>query len=316
MSQKLHQSVLLEEVIEQLNIKPNGVYVDGTFGRGGHSQAILNRLGEKGRLIVMDKDQQAIDYGHQLLGEDPRVQFYHQDFKAMSALMTQLSLLGKVDGVLLDLGISSPQVDDPVRGFSFMKEGPLDMRMDKSQTLSAQQWLAKVSEPELVKVLFKFGEEPFAKQIARKLCRHREHTPIETTTELAQLIESVVKRRKNGKHPATKSFQAIRMFVNQELHALEDFLQSALSMLAQEGKLLIISFHSLEDRVVKNYFRKLNECPYPRKLPLPETKMPKPLVKIVKKITPSAQEKAHNRRARSAILRVAQRQGKLGNDSV
>lgn len=302
-----HRPVLLTEVIEQLDIKPNGVYVDGTFGRGGHSNYILRHLGPSGRLFAFDKDYSAIDYANETI-LDQRFSITQGSFTQIKTEMQASGLLGKVDGLFLDLGVSSPQLDDPKRGFSFMQDGPLDMRMDQKSGISAEDWINSASEQELAQVLFDFGEERFSRRIARAILRERGITPITTTKRLADLIANENPNREPGKHPATRCFQAIRIFVNQELQDLNTFLQDALDVLAPKGRLVIISFHSLEDRIVKRFLRKESSGDdYPRDLPVPASLIQPRMHIVTKAIRSSAAEIAANPRSRSAILRVGEK---------
>ena len=305
-----HLSVMLEEALHHLAIKPNGVYIDGTFGRGGHSQRILEALGENGRLIAFDRDETAINCERaQQLAQDSRFQLVHAPFSEMEKLITELNLNGKIDGILLDLGVSSPQLDDETRGFSFMNDGALDMRMDTTQGLSAAQWLAQVDEKTLVHVLFDYGEERFARRIANVIVSIRTTQSIETTRQLAKLIEDTIPFREKHKHPATRSFQAIRIAVNNELGELESVLQQAKNLLNTNGRLVVISFHSLEDRIVKRFMR--DESGVKRnvgKLPIKEADIEKGVLNVLSKaIKPTANEIAQNPRSRSAVLRVAER---------
>jgi 16S rRNA (cytosine1402-N4)-methyltransferase len=305
-----HLSVMLEEALHHLAIKPNGVYIDGTFGRGGHSQRILEALGENGRLIAFDRDETAINCERaQQLAQDSRFQLVHAPFSEMEKLITELNLNGKIDGILLDLGVSSPQLDDETRGFSFMNDGVLDMRMDTTQGLSAAQWLAQVDEKTLVHVLFDYGEERFARRIANVIVSTRTTQSIETTRQLAKLIEDTIPFREKHKHPATRSFQAIRIAVNNELGELESVLQQAKNLLNTNGRLVVISFHSLEDRIVKRFMR--DESGVKRnvgKLPIKEADIEKGVLNVLSKaIKPTANEIAQNPRSRSAVLRVAER---------
>ena len=263
---ELHKPVLLDEAIEGLIRQTDGVYIDGTFGRGGHSGSILQVLSPQGRLLAIDKDMDAVNSPQaQALLKDERFELAHSSFAQMEQLAQERHWDGAVDGILLDLGVSSPQLDVAERGFSFMKDGPLDMRMDSTQGESAAQWLSHVEEGELVKVLRVYGEEKFARKIAAEIVLQRKETAIETTAQLAALIANVVKRREPGKHPATRSFQAIRIKINKELDDLEQALASSLSMLKQGGRLAVISFHSLEDRIVKRFIRcLLYTSPSPR----------------------------------------------------
>lgn len=305
-----HITVLLQEAVDGLNIRSDGIYIDGTFGRGGHSRLILSRLGESGRLIAIDRDPRAIAEAETIA--DPRFQIIHSAFSSIPAICAELGLTGKIDGILLDLGVSSPQLDEAERGFSFMRDGPLDMRMDTSKGLSAAEWLAKVSVDDLAWVLKEFGEERFAKRIAQAVVSHNKsaNSPISRTLELAQIISDAVPFKDKHKHPATRSFQAIRIFINSELDELETALNAALSVLASAGRLSIISFHSLEDRMVKQFMRKHSKGEaVPKGLPVLESELNKniPLKTIGKAIMPSEAEITQNPRSRSAVLRVAEK---------
>jgi len=306
----IHLSVMLEEALHHLSIKEDGIYIDGTFGRGGHSQRILEALGENGRLIAFDRDQTAIHCEcAQKLSQDSRFQLIHAPFSDMENVVTQLNLNGKIAGILLDLGVSSPQLDDETRGFSFMNDGALDMRMDITQGLSAAQWLAQIDEKILVQVLFDYGEERFARKIANAIVTTRLTQPIETTRQLAKLIEDTIPFREKHKHPATRSFQAIRIAVNNELGELESVLKQAKNLLNSNGRLVVISFHSLEDRIVKRFMR--DESGVKRnvgKLPIKEADIEKGVLNVLSKaIKPSPDEIVQNPRSRSAVLRVAER---------
>lgn len=305
-----HITVLLHEAVDGLALKAEGIYIDGTFGRGGHSRLILSQLGEKGRLIAIDRDPRAIAEAKTIL--DPRFQIVHSAFSAIPDICEELGLTGKIDGILLDLGVSSPQLDEAERGFSFMRDGPLDMRMDTTKGLSAAEWLAQVSVDDLTWVLKEFGEERFAKRIAQAVVSYNKSAKekISRTLQLAEIIASAVPFKDKHKHPATRSFQAIRIFINSELDELEKALNSALSVLAAEGRLSIISFHSLEDRMVKQFMRKHSKGePVPKGLPILESELNKniPLQTVGKAIMPSEAEISANPRSRSAVLRVAQR---------
>ena len=305
-----HITVLLHEAVDGLNIKPNGIYIDGTFGRGGHSRLILSKLGEQGRLIAIDRDPRAISEAQTI--SDPRFQIVHSAFSSIPEICTELGLNGKIDGILLDLGVSSPQLDEAERGFSFMRDGQLDMRMDTTKGLSAAEWLAKVSVDDLAWVLKEFGEERFAKRIAQAVVSYNKsaNAPLSRTLELAQLISDAVPFKDKHKHPATRSFQAIRIFINSELDELETALNSALGVLAPEGRLSIISFHSLEDRMVKQFMRKHSKGEaVPKGLPILESELNKniPLKTIGKAIMPSDTEIQANPRSRSAVLRIAEK---------
>ena len=305
-----HAPVMHGEVMQYLNIQPDGVYVDGTYGRGGHAQSILKRLGSKGRLIVMDKDPQAIDAARLSMGDDGRVTIYHDDFAHLAQKLIELGMTHGVDAVLLDLGVSSPQLDDATRGFSFQKNGPLDMRMNPLQGESAADWLAHASEKEISTVLWELGEERFARRIARKIVEARQLQEIEDTKTLSDLISGCVPRTKNKKHPATRSFQAIRIHINQELTYIGRLLDSIFDVLKIGGRLLVISFHSLEDRLVKRFFRLHSSKPkLPRGFPVRDEELMSGirLRLIGKAIRAGAQELSLNPRARSAVLRVAER---------
>ncbi|WP_026067992.1 16S rRNA (cytosine(1402)-N(4))-methyltransferase RsmH [Pusillimonas noertemannii] len=287
--------------------RPDGVYVDGTFGRGGHSRLLLSRLGPGARLVVFDKDPVAIQAASQLQAQDARVSVVHGGFASMREELEALGLT-QVDGVMLDLGMSSPQIDDAERGFSFMREGPLDMRMDTSRGMTAAQWLAEASVEEIKEVIAKYGEERFAFQIAKAIAARRESRPLRTTLDLAELVASVVRTREKGQHPATRTFQALRIHINQELEELARALAAALRLLAPGGRLAVISFHSLEDRMVKQCIaaaRRRSEAQ--ARLPIPEKDMPQPILVPLGKVLPTAEEAAANPRARSAVLRVASR---------
>ncbi|WGE91376.1 16S rRNA (cytosine(1402)-N(4))-methyltransferase RsmH [Actinobacillus genomosp. 1] len=305
-----HVTVLLHEAVDGLAIKPNGIYIDGTFGRGGHSRLILSKLSEHGRLIATDRDPRAIAEANTI--NDARFQIVHTAFSAIPEVCEQLGLTGKIDGILLDLGVSSPQLDDAERGFSFMRDGPLDMRMDTTKGLSAAEWLAQVSVDDLAWVLKTFGEERFAKRIAQAVVSYNKSATdkISRTLQLAQIIADAVPFKDKHKHPATRSFQAIRIFINSELDELEKALQSALSVLAPEGRLSIISFHSLEDRMVKQFMKKNSKgMDVPKGLPILESELNKniPLKTIGKAIMPSEAEIEANPRSRSAVLRIAEK---------
>jgi 16S rRNA (cytosine1402-N4)-methyltransferase len=302
--------VLHDEVIEALAIRPDGNYVDGTYGRGGHALSILGLLGERGRLIVMDRDPQAIADARQKLGGDNRVTIIHDDYANLRQCVAGLDLLERIDGILLDLGVSSPQLDDAGRGFSFQHEGPLDMRMNPESGQSAAAWLARADEGEIARVLWEYGEERFSRRIARKIVAAREKQPIEDTQTLAGLISEVLPRPKNNRHPATRSFQAIRIHVNQELAQVQQLLDSVLDILKIGGRLLVISFHSLEDRLVKRFFTRLSRRPpLPRGLPLREAEIESVIrLRLVgKAVKAGSDEVESNPRARSAVLRVAER---------
>ncbi|MDD1643229.1 MAG: 16S rRNA (cytosine(1402)-N(4))-methyltransferase RsmH [Methylococcaceae bacterium] len=305
-----HLPVMYAEALQQLAIKKDGIYLDCTFGRGGHSQGILNLLGQYGQLLAFDRDSDAInsDYAQAML-TDERFKLKHSCFSELESIVKRANLAGKVDGILLDLGVSSPQLDNPERGFSFLRDGPLDMRMDGNAGVSAAQWLASVDEKELVKVLFDYGEERFARRIARAIVEIRAESPITTTRQLAELIEDAVPVREKHKHPATRTFQAIRIEINRELDELKACLQQSARVLRPGGRLVVISFHSLEDRIVKRFIRDESGAKYnPGKLPIKEVDIAKGILKrIGKALKASEQEISQNPRARSAIMRVAER---------
>ena len=309
-----HSTVLLYETVEGLALKENGIYIDGTFGRGGHSRLILSKLADNGKLIAIDRDPKAVAEAKKI--QDPRFHIEHNTFSEILPICEKLGLAGKIDGILLDLGVSSPQLDDAARGFSFMKDGPLDMRMDNSQGLSAAEWLQRVSEQDLAWVLKTFGEERFAKKIAKAIVDYNKSAVqnggecLTRTLQLAELIAQTVPFKDKHKHPATRSFQAIRIFINAELDELEKVLASALAVLAPGGRLSIISFHSLEDRMVKHFMRKQSQGEaIPKGLPLREDQIQRNqrLKVIGKAMMPSEDEIAQNPRARSAVLRIAER---------
>ncbi len=303
-----HRTVLLEEAVDALNLtgpRADGIYIDGTFGRGGHSRLILSQLGAHGRLVGFDKDLQAIATAEQIA--DPRFAIVHDSFATMGAALAARGV-SQVDGILLDLGISSPQVDDAARGFSFRNDGPLDMRMDTTRGISAAQWLATETEQQLEKVIRDYGEERFAFQIAKAIVARRAVEPISGTRQLAGIVAHAVKTREKGKDPATRTFQAIRIFINKELEDLETGLNAAYALLAPGARLVVISFHSLEDRLVKQFLASKAKVAQPdRRLPIRAVDLPQPLMKLVAKLKPSDAEVEGNPRARSAVMRVAER---------
>jgi 16S rRNA (cytosine1402-N4)-methyltransferase len=272
---------MLTEALDQLAIKETGIYVDCTFGRGGHSQAILKQLSASGQLLAFDRDMTAIesDYAQEML-KDQRFMLEHSCFSKLQNSLEEKSLVGKIDGILIDLGVSSPQLDDPNRGFSFLRDGPLDMRMDSSAGVTAEQWLARIAEQDLIKVLFEFGEERFARRIAHAVIAKRVQSPIITTRQLAGLIADAIPVKDKHKHPATRSFQAIRIAINNELDELTHVLAQSVHVLKPGGRLVVISFHSLEDRIVKRFFRAESGAKYnPGKLPVKEVDIAKGLLK-------------------------------------
>jgi 16S rRNA (cytosine1402-N4)-methyltransferase len=305
----LHKSVLLDESISGLIRQTDGVYIDGTFGRGGHSGTILQALSEQGKLLAIDKDLDAVSSPQaKALSKDARFELVHSSFAQMREVVENRGLLGKVDGILLDLGVSSPQLDVAERGFSFMQDGPLDMRMDATRGESAAQWLSRVDERELLMVLRVYGEEKFARKITAEIILQRAEKAIQTTGELARLIEGVVKKREPGKHPATRTFQAIRIKINNELGDLEELLAQSGSILKQGGRLVVISFHSLEDRIVKRFMREQSRGQIvPRHMPLPLEPDALKFKTVGKAIKASLNEVANNVRSRSAVLRIAEK---------
>ncbi len=305
-SQYEHKSVLLEESIEALAIQPSGIYIDGTFGRGGHSQAILQRLGEQGRLIAFDKDPQAIAIAEQKFADDERFSIHHGSFAELEQHINQQGLKGAVNGILLDLGVSSPQLDDPARGFSFQQSGPLDMRMNDQQGMTAEQWLNKADETEIANVIYEYGEERYSRRIAKAIVKARTVAPLTDTRQLAEIIKRAHPRWEKKKHPATRSFQGIRIFINNELKDLDSCLQQSYRCLAKNGRLVVISFHSLEDRRVKLFFRQMVEGDkLPPDLPVMDEAVNRKMKLVGKRIKAGKQELADNPRARSAVLRVA-----------
>jgi len=304
----VHATVLLKEAVEALEIKPEGVYVDGTFGRGGHSRLILEKLGERGRLIALDKDPTAVAAGRTI--KDARFQLEHSEFENLGAVLGKLGI-DKVDGVLLDLGVSSPQLDDEQRGFSFRFDAPLDMRMDTSRGQTAAEWLATADEGELTEVIFDYGEERFARQIARTIVAARKEQAILTTKQLSDLVAQCVRTREPNKNPATRTFQAIRIYINRELEELESVLPQCVDHLRPGGRMAVISFHSLEDRMVKRFMRDMAQGDkLPKGVPIRAADVPEGKVRLVgKPVYASDEEISANPRARSAVLRVAERLG-------
>ncbi|GAA0777938.1 16S rRNA (cytosine(1402)-N(4))-methyltransferase RsmH [Castellaniella ginsengisoli] len=317
-----HRTVLLEPAIDAL-LSPafgrrpamperdappgDGIYVDGTFGRGGHSRLLLSRLAPQARLLVFDKDPAAIAEAQALRATDARVEIVHDGFASLDVQLDRLGI-ARVDGVLLDLGVSSPQIDEAERGFSFMRDGPLDMRMDTSRGQTAAQWLAEADQTQIKEVIADYGEERFAFQIAKAIVARRQSEPLRTTGELAQLVASVVRTREKGQHPATRTFQAVRIHINEELAQLAHALPAALTRLREGGRLAVISFHSLEDRMVKQCLAAAAHPGRDRaRLPIPERDMPQPYVTLLGRIQADEAEVADNVRSRSAVLRVAER---------
>jgi 16S rRNA (cytosine1402-N4)-methyltransferase len=297
----LHTTVLLSEAVDALDIKPDGTYVDATFGRGGHSRLILSKLSPKGRLIAFDKDLDAIAAAEQI--QDPRFSIRHQGFTHLGELEA-----GSIDGVLMDLGVSSPQIDNPARGFSFRNDGPLDMRMDTTRGQSVSEWLAEAEVQHIAEVIREYGEERFALQIAKAIDARRQERGVPTSTsELAKLVADTVKTREPGKDPATRTFQAFRIFINAELEELQQALSASLQVLRPGGRLAVISFHSLEDRIVKQFITQHSREVYDRRAPFAAPKVMD--FKAIDRVKPSAAEVEGNPRSRSAIMRVAERLG-------
>ena len=304
----MHQSVLLQQSIHALAIRANGFYVDGTFGRGGHSQAILDKLDENGRLLAFDQDPEAIATGNALMEKDTRFEIVHSGFEHLNQVLVERDKLHQVNGILFDLGVSSPQLDKGERGFSFMRDGKLDMRMNPEQGESVAQWLAHAKEKELADVLYQYGEERHSRRIAKAIIMRREQKPFTHTLDLAQVIKVAHPRWKIGKHPATQSFQALRIFINRELDQLDQVLPQTLDALTQGGRLAIISFHSLEDRRVKRFIRRQTKGDeYPLDLPILAQELNQTLRTLGKAQRASKDEQHDNPRARSAILRIAER---------
>jgi len=296
-----HTTVLLSEAVDALDLQPDGTYVDATFGRGGHTRLMLSKLSNKGRVIAFDKDPEAIAVAQQI--QDPRLSIRHEGFAHLGDLPP-----ASVDGVLMDLGISSPQVDNPARGFSFRHNGPLDMRMDTTRGQSVQEWLAEADIQHIAEVIREYGEERFALQIAKAIDARRQERGVPTSTaELAQLVADTVKTREPGKDPATRTFQAFRIFINAELEELQQALNASLHVLRPGGRLAVISFHSLEDRIVKQFITQHSREVYDRRAPFAVPKVMD--FKAIDRVKPSAAEVAGNPRSRSAILRVAERLG-------
>jgi len=305
-----HAPVLLKEAISALQIKPDGIYLDATFGRGGHSTAILEQLGANGRLLAIDRDPQAVAFGQQQFASEQRFEIIHESFDQLELVAQQQSIAGKVDGILLDLGVSSPQLDNAERGFSFMRDGPLDMRMDTSKGQSAEDWINLAEADEIANVLYNYGEERLSRRIARKIVAARELGRINSTLQLAEIIKrSVPRKQKHGaKHPATKSFQAIRIQVNAEMDQVAEVLKASINVLSTGGRLAVISFHSLEDRMVKRFMRDNSRGKQiPREIPVQQQSMEGCLKLIGKATKPSAEEVGINPRARSSMLRVAEK---------
>jgi 16S rRNA (cytosine1402-N4)-methyltransferase len=301
-----HQTVLLREAVDALEVKPSGIYVDGTFGRGGHSRAILQQLGPRGRLLALDRDPQAVAVARAI--DDPRLIMLHHRFGDLAEAMQQTGI-GAADGVLLDIGVSSPQIDEAGRGFSFRFDAPLDMRMDTTQGETLAGWLVEAGLKEITEVIRNYGEERFAFQIAKKIVAARSERPITTTGALAALVREAVRTREPGQDPATRTFQALRIHINQELYQLSLVLPQAMEVLKQGGRLVVISFHSLEDRIVKRFMRdQAVPDTLPKNLPLRAADLPQPRLRLVgKPVRAGASEISANPRARSAVMRVAEK---------
>lgn len=303
-----HLPVLLKEAVTALAIKPDGFYVDGTFGRGGHSRAILQQLNQDGRLLALDRDPQAIVAGQALAAEDSRFDIEHCTFSQLSDVIHKRLWQQRINGILLDIGVSSPQLDEAARGFSFMQDGPLDMRMDTSSGISAAEWLAQAEEVEIATVIKTLGEERYGKRIARAIVEQRQQTPLTTTRQLAELVDKASPSRDKFKHPATRTFQAIRIFINNELDELSSVLEQAIDVLAVGGRLAVISFHSLEDRIVKRFLRdEAKGDDLPAHFPIRAAELNPRLSIIGKAIRADDGEVTENPRARSAVLRVAEK---------
>ena len=303
-----HISVLKQEVLAALNISPEGIYLDGTLGRCGHAQGILSAMGDRGRLLGLDADPEAIDFARNIFAADARTSVFHCNFSEMRNVCDQAGLVGLVDGVLLDLGVSSPQIDEARRGFSFMHDGPLDMRLDCSVGVSARDWIALTPEVDMAAAFWQYGEERYSRRIARAIVQRRVHKPFETTLDLAQTIKTAHPRWEKHKHPATRVFQAVRIAVNQELLCLRQALDSVRDLLRISGRLVVISFHSLEDRLVKRFIRgDQHRVQRLRGVPIGSLQDRCGLKPVGKAIRPSSEEVKQNPRARSAVLRIAER---------
>lgn len=306
--QAAHTTVLLHEAVDALVTDAHGFYVDGTFGRGGHTAELLSRLSDQGSVLAIDKDPQAISAGQEYFAEDTRLQLFHGSFADLQNVAAEMGKTGEISGVLLDLGVSSPQLDQAERGFSFMRDGPLDMRMDTSRGLSAAEWIATADEQDIARVIKEYGEERFARRMASAVVKERVKSPITGTVQLAGILAAAHPAWERGKHPATKAFQAIRIFINRELEDLEDLLAQVIDNLKVGGRLVVISFHSLEDRRVKRFIRDQEQgIKLPKNLPVRDVERGVRLVKVGKAIKPAVTEVDGNIRSRSAVMRVAQR---------
>ena len=307
-----HETVLLDEAVEALEIRNNGIYIDATFGRGGHSAEIIKQLGPEGRLLLIDKDPLAIAHAKGVYKNDERILIWQGSFKDFPEALQEFGL-SKADGLLLDLGVSSPQLDDASRGFSFMRDGALDMRMNPDEGESAAQWIARATAEEIANVIYLYGEDRLSRRIARTIVEKRAETPISTTLQLAEIIASSIpmrlQKKEPGKHPATRSFQAIRIFINRELDDLNECLDNSKEYLKTKGRLVVISFHSLEDRIVKRFLKAQSSAPrLPRGLPIMDDQLSKPAFKLIgKAVKPSREEVGVNVRSRSAIMRIGEK---------
>ena len=304
-----HITVLLQEAVDALVQDPSGFYIDGTFGRGGHSSLVLDSLAEGGRLLGVDKDPQAISHAEERFANEPRFSIAHGSFAQLEEFVAQRGMTGEVDGVLLDLGVSSPQLDDAARGFSFTNDGPLDMRMDPTQGQSAAEWIATAEQSEIANVMFTYGEERFSRRIAKAIVEAREEAPITTTGRLAKIVADANPAWEKGKNPATRAFQGIRIYINRELEDLEACLDQALESLKVGGRLVVISFHSLEDRIVKRFIRQhvKGDEHLPRGIPVTQEMLKIRLKGIGKAVKAGSQETEENVRARSAVMRIAEK---------
>jgi 16S rRNA (cytosine1402-N4)-methyltransferase len=306
--QAAHTTVLLHEAIDALVTDPDGFYIDGTFGRGGHTAELLGRLSNLGSVLAIDKDPEAIAVGKARFAEDARLQLFHGSFADLQSVAADMQRVGDISGVLLDLGVSSPQLDKAERGFSFLRDGPLDMRMDTSKGLSAAEWIASAEEQEIARVIKEYGEERFARRMASAVVKERGKVPITGTVQLAGILAAAHPAWERGRHPATKAFQAIRIFINRELQDLEELLGQIIDSLKVGGRLVIISFHSLEDRRVKRFIRDQEQgIKLPKNLPVRDVDRGVRLVKVGKAIKPADTEVDGNIRARSAVMRIAER---------
>lgn len=303
-----HKPVMLEEVDAYMAVKAPGFYLDATFGRGGHSEALLTQLGPDGRLFAIDKDPEAIQYAESSFGNDSRFHITQSSFADLDQVAQEMGIEGQLDGILFDLGVSSPQLDTPERGFSFQSDGPLDMRMNPEQGQSAADWVNSASQEKLQEVIKTYGEERFAKRIAAAIVEARAEAPIETTKQLSDIVSNALPFKEKHKHPATRTFQAIRIFINDELEDLKRGLTAAMKALKVGGRLLVITFHSIEDRIVKTFMKSHSQPPeMPRRLPIQHQTFEPALRIIAKKVRATDEELAYNLRARSAILRVAEK---------